>query len=77
MLPFAILLTTGSALSGWIGLAVALAVVGTLSGFVQSRERRFALAAVLVGAASLVLAGRVWAVPYNCPSLWKYLGICG
>lgn len=66
-----------SASADWFGLALALAMVGTLSGFVQHRERRFALAAVLVGAASLVLAGRVWAVPFNCPALWKYLGICG
>lgn len=67
---FAILLTS-SASSDWLGLGLALAALGGL-GLLGPRLRVGALALLVAG-----MAATAYAVPFNCPPFWKYLGICG
>ena len=66
---FAVYLASAS--SDWLGLALALAVAGSL-GFFSSRTRKFVLVLLILG-----MASTAFAVPFNCPELWRYLGICG
>lgn len=64
-----------SASSDWLGLMLALCVVGSLGGFMGTKSRRL-LCWLLVAAVLAYGASVAYAVPFNCPPLWRYLGIC-
>lgn len=63
-----------SASSDWLGLMLALCVVGGLGGFLGQTPRRL-LVGLLV-AVVLTYGAVAYAVPFNCPALWRALGIC-
>jgi len=64
-----------SGTSEWLGLVVALAVVGGAAGLLGTKSRRLVVALMVAGL--LAYAGTAYAVPYiYCDPLWHWLGWC-
>ena len=62
--------------SDWLGLVLALSVVG-IAGWLSSPTGKRLVLGLSVAGALAWSATAVEAVYINCPPLWKYMGICG
>lgn len=72
----AVLMVTRSSVVGdAAGLLLALIALVVLAAIGSPRSRVLAIGLLVAGLVA-VGATQAWALPYPCPIVWKYLGIC-
>lgn len=71
----AVYLVSRSVPMDWLGLAIALSIVGLAGALSAPRRRRLVIGLAVAGALAYT-ATQAEAVYINCPPLWKYLGVC-
>lgn len=72
---FAVYVASSSVSWEWLGLVVAMAVIGGLGGFAGPRTRRLLVGLFVAGIVAYG-ASVAFAVPFPCPREWRWLGIC-